>query len=49
MKFYNYILLAIVFQLLIVRESSGQNSVSDNHWETPSIVDEGKELPHSAI
>ncbi|MDR1593277.1 MAG: DUF4981 domain-containing protein [Prevotellaceae bacterium] len=47
MKYYNYVLLAIMFQLFIVRESFGQNSVSGNHWETPSIVDEGKEPPRA--
>ncbi|MDR0758184.1 MAG: DUF4981 domain-containing protein [Tannerella sp.] len=47
MKPYNYILPVLMLQLLFARESFGQNSVSGNFWETPSIVDEGKEPPRA--
>jgi beta-galactosidase len=47
MKSCNYILLALLFQLFAVQRGFGQNSVSGNYWETPSIVDEGKEPPRA--
>jgi beta-galactosidase len=39
-------MLVFIFQLF-GSNSFGQNSVSDNFWENPSIVDEGKEPPRA--